>query len=493
VISALFAAVLFLAAGCTGQAAETADSVAAFSEYLDEQIPRLMDRYGVPGVSMALVLDGEPVWTGAYGYADLEHGKKMTVEAICRAESITKSVTAWGVMRLVEQGFIDLDAPVQEYLGGWRLPETGYSEQEVTVRRLLSGSAGMPLGTIGESLEYVPGSDMPSLREYLNREAILAREPGAGFLYSNPGFNLLELLVEEVTGRDFAEYMAGEVLIPLGMDNASFEWEQRFVSAVPTGYELNGTPVPPYVYPVKASGGLLADAEGIARFVSAGMTGPHYTDFGVLQEMSIRRIHTPQVDICGMFGIVSDSYGFGHFLETLSDGSRAVWHGGQGHGWMTHFHSVPESGDGIVILTNSGRSWPFIAEVLHDWARWCGFASVGFARITSATVAFQVLIGIVVLISLWLLYRLARGLVSGKRRWTPLSGKSVAPRVLQAAAGIGGIAVLTWSAAQPYLFVTSIFPADAPRAGLALLVLAILLILSAVFPRVHDRKAVESS
>ncbi len=127
----------------------------------------------------------------------------MAVDAICRAESISKSITAWGVMRLVEQGLVGLDDPVQQYLGDWKLPESEYSEQEVTIRRLLSHSAGMSLGTIGE--EYTPQSNIPSLRDYLTHEARLIREPGSGFLYSNPGFNLLELL----TGRDFAEYMAG--------------------------------------------------------------------------------------------------------------------------------------------------------------------------------------------------------------------------------------------------------------------------------------------
>ncbi len=67
--------------------------------------------------------------------------------------------------------------------------------------------------------------------------------------------------------------------------------------------------------------------------------------------------------IPGLFGFAADAYGFRHFIETLPDRRRAVWHGGQGHGWMTHFHAIPESGDGIVILTNSQRSWPFMSRV----------------------------------------------------------------------------------------------------------------------------------
>jgi len=467
--------------GCARPSFGPRDSADAFSAYLDERVPRLLERYGVAGVSMALVRGGKPVWSGAYGFADREQGRRMTVDSVCRVESISKSVTAWGVMRLVEQGRIGLDDPVQRHLVDWELPESEYSWQEVTVRRLLSGSAGMTLGSYGG--EYAPQGEIPSLRAYLVQEVRLVREPGTGFLYSNVGFNLLELLVEEATGRAFDRYMAEEVLIPLGMSRSSFAWDEAMTALMPVGYELQGAPVPPYVYPAKASGGLFATVEDVARFVSAGMTGAYYSDRGVLEEQSIRRIHTPEVRISGIFAAVTDMYGFGHFIENLPDGRQAVWHGGQGHGWMTHFHAVPESGDGIVILTNSQRSWPFMARVLNDWARWSGLGSVKMGRITWLTAALWVLIGLAALLSLGQAVRLVQGLRTGSRRWAPLAGETRGVRLLLAAAGIGVIAALVWSVAQPYLFVSSIFPSAVRWAGLSLLCLAILMVLTALFPR----------
>jgi CubicO group peptidase (beta-lactamase class C family) len=95
------------------------DSLTSFTAYLDGHIPQMLKKYNIPGVSMAIVNQGELVWSGAYGYADLESQRPMTVDTICRVESISKSVTTWGVMRLVEQGLFDLDAPVQQYLGDW--------------------------------------------------------------------------------------------------------------------------------------------------------------------------------------------------------------------------------------------------------------------------------------------------------------------------------------------------------------------------------------
>ena len=482
IVSILFVLILFVAGSCNWQPLEAQATLEGFTEYLDGYIPRLMNEYDVPGVSIALIRGGELVWSSAYGYADNEHDRKMTVDAICRAESISKSVTAWGVMRLVEQGLIDLDAPVQDYLTSWELPESEFDEGAITVRMLLSGNAGMPLGTIGKDIEYAPQSQMPSLQDYLTSEAHLIQKPGLGYMYSNVGFNLLELLIEDVTGRDFVEYMADEILLPLGMQDSSFAWNESLGSSVPNGHELDGTPVPPYVYPVKASGGLFTTVEDITRFVSAGMTSTYSTDHRVLSQESIRNLYTPQVGVSGIYSFVSESYGFGHFIETLPDGRKAIWHGGQGHGWMAHFHAVPESGDGIVILTNSQRSWPFIAEVLTDWARWNGFGSVKFSRITYATTASWVFIGIIVLVSLWLVYRLVLSIQNGKRRFALLSQKSRGRRLLQAIVGIGMIVVLAWRASQPYLFEMSIFPSSAGWARVSFLALAIILISSALFP-----------
>lgn len=447
-----------------------------------------MDRYDVPGTTLALIQNGVVAWTSAYGYADLERSRPMTVDAVFRAESISKPVTAWGVMRLVEQGRIELDAPLVQYLDDFELPASGPDTRAVTVRRLLSNSAGLPLGPIGPDTEYAPGSIPPSLREYLSQEVRLTRDPGTEFEYSNVGFNALELLVEEVTGRDFAAYMADEVLGPLGMHRARFGWAEALRPYMPTGYELQGTPVPPYIYPAVASGGLLAPVEDIARFVQAELTSHATKDADapaptILSRESIRLLHTPHMDMSGLFGVVADAYGLGHFLETLPGGQQAVWHGGQGHGWMTHFHALPESGAGIVILTNSERSWPLMAQVLRDWAQWNGFESIKFGRIAQATTALWILIALIALAALGQAYRLARGWRRGRRRWAPLSSTARFSRSLQAVLAVSVLAVLAWSVAQPYLFALSIFPTAAGWAGIALIVGALIMGLSALLPR----------
>ena len=156
-----------------------------------------------------------------------------------------------------------------------------------------------------------------------------------------------------------------------------------------------------YIYPEKASGGLFATAGDIALFAVAEMKGNP-----VLSTEHIELMYSPYSNKIGVYGMVFDGYGFGHYIETLPNGLRSVSHGGQGNGIMTHFQAVPETGDAIVILTNSQRSWPFIAYLLSAWAQWRAFPSVGMGRIIWGHYGLCAVIGMLLsaslLMVLWL-------------------------------------------------------------------------------------------
>ena len=158
--------------------------IGPYTTHLDEKIPGLMKKYGIPGVCAALVRDGEPVWSRAYGYADVESDRMMTADTRCRVESISKSVTAWGVMKLADEGRIDPDTPVVRYLKSWEFPASDFSHEKITVRQLLSGTAGMALGTIG--VHYAPGEAKPSLEDILSQDAVLQRSRGRCFFIRIP-------------------------------------------------------------------------------------------------------------------------------------------------------------------------------------------------------------------------------------------------------------------------------------------------------------------
>lgn len=420
------------------------DTQPPLAERLSRTIPERMARNGVPGAVIVLLAGGAPVWTGAFGLADPTTGRPMAADALFRVESISKPVTAWGAMRLAETGRLDLDAPVRDCLTRWRPP--GDAEQ-ITPRQLLSHVAGIGLGDY--AARYAPDGPRPALTDHLAGDFATIAAPGARFAYSDTGYHLLELVIEDCTGDDFATLLGRQVLAPLGMTHASFDWTG---AEMPVGHDLRGRPVDPYVYPGRASGGLHATAADIARFAAAGM----YGHGGVLPADAVAEMHRAVVEIDGLFGFAADGYALGHFTERLSDGREAVWHGGQGYGWMSHLHMVPETGDGIVILSNSQRAWPLFAVILRDWSENIGVAPVGMARVLWAETAARAAIFVLVA-------------AAATMPWIAHRGRS-RPRIVRI--GAGGLAAILilwphWAAVQDYLFLFSILPGLWPWLGAA--------------------------
>ncbi len=458
-------------------------------ELLDQRIPGWMERYDVPGVSIALVSSGELTWSNGYGFADLEKQTRMRSETVCRVESISKSVTARGVMKLVEMGEIELDDPVLHHLTSWEFPKSDFDIERVTIRNLLGHSSGLALGTIG--LEYAPKEEKPTLRESLSREVRFEREPGTRFNYSNVGYHFLELLIEDVTGRNFSEFMQEEILNPLKMDHSSFDWSEDFITPVPNGHNLNGEAIPVYVYSEKGAGGLFANVEDIARFVASGMIHEFYSGENILTEQSIRELYTLVTGVDGIYAFVSEHYGLGHFLETLPTGQMAVFSGGQGNGWMTHFHLVPKTGDGIVILTNSSRSWPLISHILSDWAEWNGLGSVGMGIITKAITWLWILIGLIIAGSFFQMIRIIRDYSRGKRHFDLQFKNYSGVQFVQLALFVILISVLIWSATREYLMITSVFPGVTEWLLVATFIASLVLLISSLNSEGLQHPAIE--
>lgn len=126
----------------TAAEARTAHS---FGRTLDAIAPRILRQYSVPGVAVALIKNGEVVWMKGYGVADTTSTKPITPETLFNVGSISKTATGWGLMRLVDGGKINLDAPVDSYLKRWRLPPSSFDNDQVTIRRLLSHTAGISI------------------------------------------------------------------------------------------------------------------------------------------------------------------------------------------------------------------------------------------------------------------------------------------------------------------------------------------------------------
>lgn len=334
----------------------------AFAASLDTRMPGLLTTYRVPGAAVVLIEDGALSWTGGYGMAVSETQTPVSAATVFQVASLSKSVAAWGAQRLAEKGVLDRDAPVERYLTRWHLPPSGFDAGGVTVRRLLSHTAGLSIhGYDG----YLPDSRLPSLEQSLlgdtGYRVVIQKEPGAEWSYSGGGFTVLQLVMEEIAKEPFAAFMQREVLNPLGMTHSAYQWDAALRPNTAAAYDPSGRRVPNYLFVEQAAAGLYTTAEDLGRFVAAGMPGAEgAAGRGVLAPASVSLLHTPAA-------VTGGEYGLGHVVYPLPSGSSGVGHDGANIGWRALWSSVPSRGVGIAVLTNSDNGYALAVDVVCSW------------------------------------------------------------------------------------------------------------------------------
>ena len=330
---------------------------------LDGAARQALAASATPGLAVALVHHGQLVWTAGYGLADRTAGRPVTAATRFQAASLSKPVSAWGVLRLVESGRISLDEPVVGRLRRWRPPPSPIDADGLTVRRLLSHTAGLsvhgyvgqpsdrPLPPIAASLSGETGDSFP---------VELLEMPGRRWLYSGGGYSLLQLLIEELTGRPFADYMQAEVLGPLGMTASSFRWSRTAETARP--HDTDGRPIPDFAFAEQAAAGLVTTAPDLARFVAAALPGPHGEPpgRGVLSPAGVRLALTAAPATQGRWGL-------GYGLGILPGGDRLAYHEGANRGWRAGLALLPNRRTGIVVLANGDAGSGPIDAVVQQW------------------------------------------------------------------------------------------------------------------------------
>ncbi|AWB44555.1 hypothetical protein DCC85_10170 [Paenibacillus sp. CAA11] len=218
-----------------------------FQLWLQQKAPQLQQRYGATGAAIGVVQGGETTYTLNMGYANKKDRIPVTTSTVFQAGSVSKTITALGILHLVDQGALSLDDPVSKYLTRWHFPSSPYDLEKVTVRSLLSHTAGLPAhpGYLGVK----PGDKLSSLEESLSGlgesgvKTYVAQQPGKFAVYSGAGYTLLQLLIEEVTGLSFNTYMQQQILDPLGMISSSFD-PSELNSGKAAGYGYFGQKLP---------------------------------------------------------------------------------------------------------------------------------------------------------------------------------------------------------------------------------------------------------
>lgn len=352
-------------------AQEKPKSIERFVDEIDKKIPQMLEDFSIPGAALALMVDGEIVLKKAYGFADIEKGLKVDMQTGFNVGSISKTVTAWGIMKLVDEGKLELDSPAERYLTKWHLPTSEFDSDEVTIRRLLSHTAGLSLPSVSAEHSF---DDLPSIVEWLKGkneglgpvEIIL--EPGSKWEYSGGGYGLLQLIIEEVSGQKFEDYMQMEVLDPLGMTNSSFKIDEKIRDRSATPYDAFGEPTKFGLYAVQAAAGLHTTLEDFIRFAYASLPEhKEHTKYNrLLPPETVRQMLEPSPNTT----IRAWKYGLGYQSVHLENSNIFIGHAGSNIGWEANFRIDAPSKTGFIILTNGGAGGNICNPMFCELINW---------------------------------------------------------------------------------------------------------------------------
>jgi CubicO group peptidase (beta-lactamase class C family) len=309
-----------------------------------------MKQFNVPGVSAALFNDHEIIWARGFGSANSARYSPVDRRTRFQAASISKSVTALAVLRLVEDKHLDLDRDVNDYLKSWKVPDSPFLQVEkVTIRRLLSHTAGLNVGgfagydmsdTIPDASGVLDGKgNSPALRV----EAV----PGTKYSYSGGGYVVLQKLIEDQSGLPFGRYLQTRVLTPAGMRDSSFDPEPKRRMSLAHGFDGKSLHGGWHRYPELAPAGLWRTPSDIARFSFAVLKALAGAQGALISQPLAQQMLMPS-------GKPDGGNGYGLGFELRGGGMNASFgHGGSNAGFKSELFYFPKRGIGMVLMTNS--------------------------------------------------------------------------------------------------------------------------------------------
>eukprot|EP01133_Synstelium_polycarpum_P010465 gene10465-12184_t len=318
---------------------------------LKKRLAYLVDSAKIAGLQVAIINNNQTVWTGNFGYRNIEKQQPIENNTVMYAASLTKTLSAYLFLRLVDKGIFDLDVPLQHYLPKaigqypkWKdLGDDTAAFNKITPRMLLSHSAGLPV-----------------LRGLYRGKVNLIARPGEKFYYSNEGLNLLGFMIEEYTGKDLQQLAKEEVFAPLHMEHTAMVWDTAFENNYSIAYYKDGK-----VYgserraESRAAGSMSTTAADYAKFISQLMLQKGLSRWLYAQMLSA------QIEVKSKrgFGPLKDSlthdndkihlaWGLGTGLFQ-SNAGLGFFHTGHGEANQNYFVAFPAKGIAVVLLSNS--------------------------------------------------------------------------------------------------------------------------------------------
>ena len=353
-------------------------------------VQQRLEYHKVPGISFALIQNGELAWASGYGAVAAASQQAVTVNTLFQAASIAKPVTAFAVMRMQQQRLIDINASIDIYLTSLTLAKGEQTpEAVVSFKNLLDHSSGL---TAGGYMGYEKGAAIPSDRQTFNGEApantkatSVETTPGTVVSYSGAGYTLAEIALTDHFKQPFEQLMDTWALSPLAMKNSSFvlDYPQQQGVEVALGHDRAGKTINGgwRRHPEQAAAGLWSTATDLARF-AIEITKAYQGNSTLLSHAAAREMLAPimpQQDLSGQFGGQPAMT----FIVAGADEQFLFQHGGGTLGYSCFMVMYPETGNGAVFMTNSDAGYSIGHEMLRAasfFYNWPDFKGKSFER-----------------------------------------------------------------------------------------------------------------
>jgi CubicO group peptidase (beta-lactamase class C family) len=333
---------------CAGSVARASapDALAALGPKLD----KIRAEEHLPALAVAVARGGKIIYESGFGWADRENRLPATEHTMFSLASVSKPITATGLMTLVQAGKIDLDHPVNDYLGAAKLTARVGGVARATVRRVANHSSGLPLHYQYFFVDepYQPPPRDESILHYGN----LVTVPGEHYQYSNLGYGVLDYIISRESGRDFADYMREDVFLKLGMTHSSIGIDPEREKNAAARYDDDGSRLPYYNLDTPGAGGAYSSAHDLALFGMFHLKDHLSRQQAILSDSMLDEAHRATI-------VEGDSphsgYAVGWEVIDRPDGYRLITHTGGMPGVATALILVPQEDLAVVLLANGFR------------------------------------------------------------------------------------------------------------------------------------------
>jgi CubicO group peptidase (beta-lactamase class C family) len=329
------------------------------------KIQALMLECALPSVSVCVAQHGETVWEESFGWADRARRILATPHTLYSLASISKPITATAIMILKERGKLELDRPINNYLGEAKLQARVGESAEATVRRVANHTSGLPL-----HYQFFYADQpyaRPPMDETIRRYGNLYNPPGEECQYSNLGYGLLDYVIERLSGRSYTDFMRTEVFLPLGMTRACVDIAPELEPYAATRYAFDGSAYPFYDFDHPGASAVFCSAHDLVRFGMFHLKQPQADQRAILSDAALDEMQVPVAAPLSSFGV-------GWAINEDLRGYRCVSHNGGMGGVSTSLHLIPSDGIVVAVLAsgNHDRFYSIhddiLAAMLPDYA-----------------------------------------------------------------------------------------------------------------------------